>query len=636
MNQTPGGTTRIRLAFLGVIFASLVAALVLRLWFLQVLNQDQFAAQAQQNQVRLVPEAPARGNILDRNGKILVGNGASLVVSIQRNQLTGKQEQQVVARLSDLLGIPVEQLTRRLKDKTLSPFSPVPVAEGVSEDNVAYIRERQDEFPSVITESKPIRTYPNGRMAAHLLGFLGEIDPKQLENPRYRGYRPGSVIGRGGLEYAYERELHGKEGLLKLEVDSAGQVRRTLGKREAQRGYDLVTTIDSRIQVLTEQSLAQGLAKARTIVSAKTGTKYVAPAGGAVVMDPRNGEIIAMASFPDYDPASFVGGISLEAFKALAADPAKPMINRVIQVAYPPGSTFKPFTAAAALETGTANINQKYACPASVRFAGTTFRNWRTTNSGVMTVVQAMADSCDTVFYPWGFDFYRKYRNPADGQEILQRYARAYGFGSRTGIEIPFEQRGRVPDAAWLKTMNARFPAAFPYATWLPGYTVNMSIGQGDILASPLQLANAYAAVANGGTVYQPRVGLKLMQGTSVVRTVQPKKIGSVQLNPSNLGAIKAGLEAVTNYGTAAGVFAGFPLNAVGVASKTGTAQINNKQPYAWFAAYAPTNNPQYVVVVMLEEGGHGGQTGAPIARRILEGIFNLPLSEITTGALGD
>jgi penicillin-binding protein 2 len=636
MNSINAGTTRLRLAFLGAIFASMIATLILRLWFLQVLNHADYAVEAQQNQIRFVPEEPARGDILDRNGKVLVTNGASLVVSIRRNELTKEEEAMVLGRLSALLGVPHEQLTERLKDKTLLPYTPIPVAEGVNENQVTYIREHQDQFPSVITESKPVRLYPNQAVAAHLLGYLGEIDPKQLENPRYTGYRPGSIVGRGGIEYAYERELHGKEGLLKLEVDSSGEVRRSLGQRDPKRGYDLVTTLDVDVQRIVEDSLTQGIEKARTIYHEETAKKYLAPAGGAVVLDPRNGEIIAMASYPTYDPASFVGGISKSEFEVLSNDPANPLLNRVIQTAHPPGSTFKTVTAAAALETGRATPNGRYDCPASQRYADRTFRNWKATNSGMMTLVQAIADSCDTVFYPWGYQFYRDFRASKGDQEILQRYARAFGFGSKTGVEIPFESSGRVPDEDWLKTMHSKFPAAFPYATWLPGYTVNMSIGQGDVLASPLQVANSYAAIANGGVLHQPHVGLRLLEGDKVVKTIKPDKPRQLPVRQEHLETIRAGLEAVTNYGTAAGAFGGFPLNSVSVASKTGTAEFVNKQPYAWFVAYAPSRNPQYVVAVMLEEGGHGGETAAPIARRILEGIFNLAISEIVTGAAVD
>ena len=637
MNQVALGTTRLRLAFLGAIFASLIATLVLRLYFLQVLNTEQFAAGAERNQIRVVPEEPARGQILDRNGEVLVTNGMSLVVTISRQELTSEQLKVVTERVAQALRVPIEEVQKKLEDRTLSAFTPVPVAENVPEDVVVYIRENQDQFPGVETKAQPTRVYPNGKLASHTLGYLGEILPEQVDDERYEDmkYRPGAIIGRGGIEYAYEKELHGTEGLRKLEVDSSGEVRRVLGRREPKKGKDLITTIDARIQRITEESLAQGLEKARTITHVVTGKKYPATAGGAVVMDPRNGEIIAMASFPDYDPGAFVGGISQAEYDLLTSDPALPLLNRAIQVSFPPGSTFKPVTAAAALETGVAKANGRFECPGSVRIADRTFRNWKTSNSGTLTFNQAMADSCDTVFYPWGLEFYRTFRS--NRTEVLQDYARRFGFGSRTGIEIPFETGGRVPDEGWLKAVNKERPDAFPYATWLPGYTINMSIGQGDVLSTPLQLANAYAAIANGGTLYRPHLGKRLVDGTDEkpIESDSPDS-RSVAVSPATMQALRSSLEAVTTVGTAAGTFVDSPLNAIGVAAKTGTAQFAGKLPYAWFAAYAPARDPQYVVAVMLEEGGHGGETAAPIARRILEGIFEFQPSEITVGAAVD
>lgn len=637
MNSAALGTTRLRLAFLGAIFASLVVTLTLRLYFLQVLNTAEFTAGAERNQIRLVPEEPARGQILDRNGEVLVTNGMSLVVTISKQELTSQQLTEVTQRLSEALGMTVEDINKRLEDRTLSAFTPVPIAESVPEDVVVYIREHQEQFPGVETKAQPTRVYPQGKLASHTLGYLGEILPEQVDNERYKDlkYRPGSIIGRGGIEYAYEKQLHGSEGLRKLEVDSSGEVRRVLGRREPKKGMDLVTTIDSRVQKITEDSLARGLEKARTIYHEESGRKYVAPAGGAVVMDPRSGEIIAMASFPDYDPGAFVGGISQAEYDALDKhNPALPLLNRVIQVAYAPGSTFKPVTAAAALETGVASTTQRYDCPASVRIADRTFRNWKSTGSGMLTFNQAMADSCDTVFYPWGLEFYRTFRS--NRTEVLQDYARRFGFGTKTGIEIPFERSGRVPDEGWLKAVNKQAPDAFPFATWLPGYTINMSIGQGDVLATPLQLANAYAAIANGGTLHQPHLGLKFMNGTEEIDVEPENKPRSVAVSPANMAALRSSLEAVTTVGTAASTFVNSPLNAIGVAGKTGTAEFAGKQPFAWFAAYAPARDPQYVIAVMLEEGGHGGETAAPIARRIFEGIFELDLSEITPQAAVD
>jgi penicillin-binding protein 2 len=633
LSQAALGTTRIRLAFLGAIFASLIATLGLRLYFLQVLGTAEFAAGAERNQIRLVPEEPARGQILDRNGEVLVTNGMSLVVSIRRQELSPEQIEQVATRLAPVVNLPIEEINKRLEDRTLAAFTPVPVAENVPEDAVVYIREHQDQFPGVETKTQPTRVYPQGKRASHLLGYLGEILPEQVDNERYSElkYRPGAIIGRSGIEYAYEKDLHGTEGLRKLEVDSSGEVRRVLGRVDPKKGLDLVTTIDARIQQITEESLAQGIEKARTIFDRESGKKYIAPAGGAVVMDPRSGEIIAMASFPDYDPGAFVGGITQAEYDTLDKDPAIPLLNRAIQAAYPPGSTFKTVTAAAALDTGVAKVNQRFDCPGSLRIADRTFRNWKTTHSGLLTFNQAMADSCDTVFYPWGLEFYRTFRSSK--VEVLQDYARRFGFGEKSGVEIPFERAGRVPDEGWLKRVNKQLPEAFPYATWLPGYTINMSIGQGDVLATPLQLANSYAAIANGGTLHQPHLGLKLMEGNEEVKNLDNYGSRSVEVDPAHLQAIRTSLEAVTTVGTAASTFVNSPLNAIGVAGKTGTAEILRKQPYAWFAAYAPARDPQYVVAVMLEEGGHGGETAAPIARRIFEGIFKLELSEVVPQA---
>ena len=631
MSQAALGTTRVRLAFLGAIFASLIATLVLRLYFLQVLSTAEFTAGAERNQIRLVAEEPARGQILDRNGEVLVTNGMSLVVTVNKQELNKDQLAEVSRRLAQTLEISPEDIDKRLEDRTLSAFTPVPVAEDVTEDDVVYIRENQDQFPGVETKAQPTRVYPQHKLASHVLGYLGEILPEQVDNERYKElqYKPGSIIGRGGIEYAYEKYLHGTEGMRKLEVDSSGEVRRVLGRREPKKGQDLVTTIDARIQQVTEEALARGLEKARTIYHQESGKRYLAPAGGAVVMDPRNGEIIAMASFPDYDPGAFVGGISQIEFDELnKPESAFPLLNRAIQVSYPPGSTFKPVTAAAALETGVAQPNGRYACPGSMRIADRTFRNWKTTDSGILTFNQAMADSCDTVFYDWGQQFYRTFRS--NRTEVLQDYARRFGFGTKTGVEIPFEKSGRVPDEGWLKAVNKQMPEAFPYATWLPGYTINMSIGQGDVLSTPLQLANAYAAIANGGTLYRPHLGLKLVEDGTEKQIEDEAESRSVAVSPASMAAIRASLEAVTTVGTAASTFVNSPLNSIGVAGKTGTSEFAGKQPIAWFAAYAPVRDPQYVIAVMLEEGGHGGETAAPIARRIFEGIFDFEQAEIT------
>jgi len=634
MTQRPDGI-RLRVTILGAIVMALFSALLLRLYSLQVLTHERYAQAAERNRIRIVPVEAARGQILDRNGEVLIGNRLSYVVSIRPDELDDRAG--VISRLAELLAVPVSQIEERLADKTVLPYTPIPIFEDVPEDTQTFIREHQDRYRGVVTESRPIRTYGKGMLAAHALGYVGEINPEQLVEARYRGFRPGSIIGRSGIEYAYERDLHGQDGLVKLVVDSTGKVRDQLGGREPERGLDLTTTLDSGIQALAEESLRLGIESARTIFDKERQKKYLAPAGGVVVMDPRNGEILAMASYPTFDPSAFVGGIPKAEFQALATDPANPLLNRATQSVSPPGSTFKIVTAAAALQDGIAQRNGKYNCPGSFRFADTTFRNWKTSDSGSMSIPQAIIDSCDTVFYGWGAEFYRKFR--AKGGERLQDYARDFGFGVKSGIEIPFESAGRVPDEGWLKRVNLKHPDLFPYSTWLPGYTINMSIGQGDVLATPLQLVNSYATIANGGTLYQPHLGLKLSRDGAAVRSVSAKVIRQLTVNPANMDTVRRGLEGVATVGTARGAFDGYPFGSVAIASKTGTAEIKTvppKQPYAWFAAYAPAKSPQYVIAVMLEEGGHGGETAAPIARRIIEGIFGLPLSQITPSVRTD
>ncbi|MGH9196882.1 MAG: penicillin-binding transpeptidase domain-containing protein, partial [Acidimicrobiia bacterium] len=328
---------RIRIAILGTIILSLFSALVLRLYYLQVLTHDDHAAAAEFNRVRVIPIEPTRGKIYDRNGKLLVRNRQSLVVAVRRDVMDDPEG--TISRLATLLNSSPEEIKKRLADKTALPYTAIAIAEDVPESTVVYIREHIDQFRGVVDEFRPVRVYPYGALASHALGYTGEITSEQLEQKRYKekDYRLGSIVGRSGVEYAYEHDLRGREGLIKIQVDASGKVRGNLpgGDITAVPGRDLVTTLDIEIQKLVEESLAQGLLNARTIYDRESNKKYFAPAGGAVVLDPRNGEILAMASFPTYDPSIFVGGITKAEFDALRNDPAKPLLDRVTQAAFP-------------------------------------------------------------------------------------------------------------------------------------------------------------------------------------------------------------------------------------------------------------------------------------------------------------
>ncbi len=650
MNIMSQDRVHLRLAVLGMVFLSLVVALVLRLWFLQVLSVDSFRKLADQNFVRVVPKLAARGRILDRNGQVLVDNRQSLVVTVDRSSVATTDSKNklhltpkgtaTMSNLAQLLQVPVATLLDKLQTTQVGPVTPAPVATDVTKDQVVYLEEHQDEFPGVSYVQEPLRDYPNGSFAAHALGTVGIYPTATDKNSgaRYNGYSPGTVIGRSGIEYAYEQYLHGTDGFIKYQVDASGNVRGILGTQEPKPGDDVVTTIDKNIQTLAEASLVDGLSKARTIYDKVSNRDYVAPAGGVVVMDPNNGQVIAMASSPTYDPTQFAVGITSAQYSAeFQNNPAQPLIDRVTQAQYPPGSTFKVVTSAAAMTEGIANPNGGFACPSQVTLYNQLFKNWQASDSGTISLQQALIQSCDTVFYNFGQTFWQRFR--AGQGEQLQTFARDFGLGSPTGIEIPGEQPGRVPDDAWLQKEHKANPVAFPYNIWLPGYTILMAIGQGDLLATPLQLADAYAAIANNGTLYQPELGMKVMDVSQTVTTVTPKITRHLPVNPQALSVIQSGLKGVAvqqPLGTAVGAFIGFPFDKLSVAAKTGTADINGKQPYAWFASYAPADHPQYVVVVMLEQAGHGGETAAPIARRILEGLFNLPATNIAPAARTD
>jgi penicillin-binding protein 2 len=638
MTQGPA-LVRIRITVLLTLVISMLSVLVLRLYYLQILAGADYAAAAESNQVRFIPIEPTRGRILDRHGKVLVGNRSSNIVVIRLEDLEDRKK--TVKELAQVLGLPAKEIESRLSDKRYLPYAAIPVAEDVPEETIVYLSERSAEFPGVETGQRAVRAYPGGATGAHLLGYLGEITAEQLELPRYQKpyrYRQGSLVGRSGIEYAYERELRGEDGLVQQRVNAAGEViGEPLNATEPDPGYDVVTTIDARIQAITEESLALGIEQARGVYDREYAKRFVAPGGAAVVMDPRNGEIIAMASFPSYEPAAFVGGIPEAEFQSLLGHPANPLLDRAIQAEYPPGSTFKIVTATAALQDGLASTSGRYRCPGAVRFFNQTFRNWRSSDSGALSITQALQHSCNTIFQTLGVEFWRRFRN-GEG-ERLQDYARAFGFDRPTGIELPFEKDGRVPDEEWVKRIHQEMPEAFPYPQWLPGFTINLSIGQGDLNTTPLQLANAYAAIANGGALIQPHVGLELRDGEKRVKTIEPKELGRLPVSAENLAAIRHGLELVPTAGTASSAFAGFPFAQVGVAGKTGTAQIQTqppKQDFSWFAAYAPAHEPRYVVVTMVEEGGAGSQTAAPISRRILEGIFDLRISELRPGARTD
>jgi penicillin-binding protein 2 len=616
------------------------AALTTRLWFLQVLASEDFTKQADQNQLRLVRTAPQRGQILDRKGRVLVANRSSTIVVVDRsNPDFQDNDDAVLFRLSKLLDLPVPDLVDRLGSRKFYPYQPVPVAEDVPKEAVFYIEEHPDDFPGVSYELGAVRDYPGGTLAAHLLGYVGEVSENELDQPEFEAYEPGDVVGKAGVEAQYERVLHGRPGIRAIQVNAQGRVldaNFSEGTSPPASGNNLVLSVDLDIQKLAEKSLVKGINLARRTVDGTSGKYLQATGGSIVVMDPKTGRVLALASNPTYDPALFTGGLTYR--EALSLDlcfPKRPcpepshnnpLLDRTVLAAYPPGSTFKPFVAAAAIRDGFANPNGYYDCPPEIRYGGIDFHNWTTRDYGHLSLADALVHSCDTVFYGYGINWWSQYYRSGRTDERMQRELRAMGFGKKTGIDLPSEAAGRVPTEEYKHDLFTARPDVYgTYYGWLPGDHINMSIGQGFMLSTPMQLAVAYSALANGGTLYAPRLGFKVQnadgKSTSVIK---PEKTGRLPLSRKLVTYLRDSLRGVTTDGTASYSFLGFPLDQIPVAGKTGTADLTGKQPFSWFAAMAPAHNPKYVVVAMVEQGGHGSTTAAPMVRRVLEGLFGL------------
>lgn len=623
-------SARLRLSVVGVIVVSLFSALFARLWYLQVMDTDTFQALATQNQKRVIFEPAPRGRILDRQGRPLVDNRGYQAITVKRIDVKDKPE--VVTRLAALLALPRDELERRIADLRYSPYKPVPVAENVPEDLVVYLREHSADFPGVEAATVAERTYPHGALGAHLLGYVGEINKKELDARGGDGYRLGDDIGKAGVEAAYEDDLRGTPGRVELEVDSSGRVLTPpLSSRPPRQGKDLQLTIDLDVQALAEDSLAKGLEAARARYDRNLAKHFIAPAGSVVVLDPRDGSVLAMASSPTYNPADFVNGIKPDVFATLT-DAANyyPLNNRALQGQYAPGSTFKLFTALAALRAGLVAPNTTFVDEGSYRIRKCrgekcVYRNAGGRAWGRINLSRALTVSSDAFFYDLGATFWER-GGPA--QTAIQAAARDLGLGTRTGIELAGELKGRIPDPESRKRLHELKPEAFPNGDWRTGDNVNLSIGQGDTAVTPLQLANAYATFANGGTVFNPRVAARVLESRGEsVREIPSKVVSKVAIDPTHRAVVDQGLRLalIDAEGTATGAFAGFPLDAFPIAGKTGTAEVRTKQDTALFVAYAPANNPQFVVAVVMEEAGFGGSSAAPVARRIFEGLAGTP-----------
>ncbi|GAA3974304.1 penicillin-binding protein 2 [Actinomadura viridis] len=660
--------THFRLVVLYVLVGALLLVLMGRLWTMQVLDGAHYRQVAAQNRTRDIVVPAVRGAILDSSGRALVRNRTALVVSVDRTTMMRRKDRgkAVIARLAALLGTTPDELNKRIRlcgpgikrpCWPGSPYQPIPVDDRVDPKRALQIMERQEEFPGVTAQVQAVREYPKpeGAGAVQALGYLQPITQEELDKRkglRVTGYSGVDLIGRDGLEASYDADLRGEPGLRRVLVDSQGRVTGTASEQPPVPGGNLVTSIDAGIQGAAEKALDNAMKAAR-------GRGDKADAGAAVVMDVTDGRVVALASRPTYDLGIWTGGISQDEYDALLGKKrGEPLISRATQGQFAPASTFKVSSVAAAVADGYP-LKGIYPCPGSYNVGSRAFRNFEGQGHGPMNLHRALVVSCDTIFYKFAYEAWlrdggtKPRKNPKDPMVDM---ARKWGFGTRTGIDLPSETPGRIPDRAWkrayweatrkadCKGAKQGYPeiaktdpgrAAYLKAiaaencaegyVWRAGDAANFSVGQGDVLVTPLQLTRAYAAVANGGRLVVPRVGLAVVNADGkVVRRIDPPPAPRLPVEPQVLKYIRGGLAAVTTSGTAAGAFGGFDFKKVAVAGKTGTAEVWGKKDTSWFASYAPADKPRFAVVVMVSQGGTGGSTAAPAVREIYEAMYGL------------
>ena len=660
---------RVRLVVVQALVLALFVTLFARLWYMQVLGGDAYQAQAAEQSVRELVVQPARGLIVDDMGRPLVANRTSWVVSIDRtllHKMDATEQDQLLHRLSRAVGVSVRTLTAR----TLlcgesgsvsgtcwngSPYQPVPVAEDIKQQAAVSIMEQGEDYPSVLVESEDVRSYPSpyGVNAAHVLGYLSPITSSELATAEKDGdttVHGASVVGRSGLEKEYDKYLRGTPGYKRVAVDSMGRVLGDSGQTKASAGDTLVTSIDARVQGVVERQLTRTIDTARQTFDPVTGKNYVADSGAAVVLDARNGRVVAMAGAPTYDPSVWVGGITSKQLSRLYSAKADyPLLSRATQGMFAPGSTWKPFMTAGAFSNGM-GPSTRLDCSSNFQVGNRLFKNYESESYGYIGFDKALQISCDTFFYRVGYSFWQKYgsdTSDVNAKDPLVTEAKRFGFGKPTGVDLPDEASGRIADRKWklsywkankshyckiAKKPGTDYLHVFAREFCLEGYqyragdAVNFSIGQGDTLVTPLQSARAYAALANGGTLYEPRVAKAVVapDGT-VVKKIAPKVQGHVKVTDATLHYIDQALLGTAKTGTTAWKFLNFPLDKVKVRSKTGSAEVHGKQSTSWVASY----DKNYVVLMMVTQAGTGSGTSGPAVRKIWEALYGVQGTQV-------
>jgi penicillin-binding protein 2 len=623
-----------RVAILVAIALAVFAVLFLRLWSLQILSGTKYENAALNNQLRTVRREAPRGTIVDRMGRTLVTNVGATAVEVWPADLPKQGRYAEMKALAKVVHVPLSRVLDRLEQRKNDPLTPVTIQVAVHKPQLDYLAEHRREFPGVHTRLTYLRKYNTQALLAHVLGYVGEISPDQLKKLRKDGYQAGDEIGQTGVERSYDTYLRGQAEIDEVHVNSLGRPvpgTQPIVRKERQPGERVQLTIDISLQRAAERALQYGIGLAHA------DGKWLANGGSIVAMDPNTGEILAMASAPTFKPGVFVGRTDPKKLAPLL-DPkvAKaqnyPGLNRATEGLYPPGSTFKPVTALAAMQERLISPFQTIPCTPSFEVHGQVFKNWDPYANEAMTMPQAIGASCDTYFYNLGYAFYAL---PPDRGHPLQGWASRFGFGQPTGIDIGPEQDGLLPTPEWRDSTYTKTtdPCCWQVdRLWKPGDSIQLAIGQKDLLVTPLQMARFYALVANGGKLVRPRM----------VRAVQPTDSTGWQylnptlptpsgVDPAALAVVRDGLYRATHfsYGTATSVFGSFPIP---IAGKTGTAEKSVQPPgykYAvlqdqsWWCGFGPTEKPTITVCVVIENGGHGGTAAAPAALKVFEHYFH-------------
>ena len=576
--------------------------LVMRLYYLQIVRGKHFSRLAEDNRISLIRVRAPRGIVYDRHGNVLVTNRPSFSVSLDLDTVRNRDLDDTIGAVSAALGLDREELSHKVRaGESYRRFEPVRVKDDVSRAEVAALEALRYEYPGVLVEVEPRRSYPQGTLASHVLGYVGQINVAELKARAEFGYRMGDYIGKLGIEKELDAELKGRDGFQQMEVDSLGRGIKVLSSVPPIPGHSVTLTIDLALQQVAEELL--------------TGIS-----GAVVAIDPRDGSVLAAASSPAIDPNSFSHGLSQEEWDRLSHDERHPLQNRIVQAQYPPGSVFKILTAIAALESGAITPATTFSCRGAMHYGNRDFRCWKKEGHGTISLHRALVESCDVYFYQVGLK---------TGIDEIARVAREFGLGKATGLELGSESQGLIPDSAWKRRVRKE--------PWYSGETLSAAIGQGYDLVTPVQAAVLVATVANGGTVYRPHLIRRVADVSGeIVRNGAAIVEHTVRLKPETLTAIREGLWGVVN--EPGGTASGARVPGLFVAGKTGTAQVvrmasrgerqtltgGESRDHAWFVCYASNGPVQVAIAVIVEHGGHGGSVSAPIARKLVTELKNL------------